>query len=97
VTNHSETEYWKLRGVPGYCLEPMSWDSATALINEGTFESLGKLGRSPEDVAVYWDFRSKVSGGLGNGCREVRNTLRATACVSPAINPEVRSLCSYCS
>ena len=99
-----ESEYDSLRGCPGFCHDPLTWEVAKALVQvfaspppprsrpplsrqarsrcclvkekqrreasdasltrhvcqEGTDMSLGKMGRTPANVAVYWDYRSEV-------------------------------------
>ena len=60
LDTNSAAEFDKLRGLPGHCLDPVDWDSACALVKEGTFESLGVLGRHPRDTVVYRRFRKQV-------------------------------------
>jgi Protein of unknown function (DUF3605) len=38
----------------------MSYESAKALIEEGSIEALGRLGRSPQGLKKYWDYRENV-------------------------------------
>lgn len=42
------------------CPQPLSWEEVAGLIQEGTVESLGKLGRSEEDIQVYRKFMAGV-------------------------------------
>lgn len=59
------------------CPLPLRWEEAAALIDEGTVESLGRLGRSDDAIQVYREFMAKVRrmavglgrphGGLGRG------------------------------
>lgn len=60
IDNKLENEYERLRWTPGFCIETMPWAHLHALIQEGTEQSLGQLGRHPRDIAVYWDFRRQV-------------------------------------
>ncbi|KAK9818142.1 hypothetical protein WJX72_007762 [[Myrmecia] bisecta] len=60
LASGSTDEFEKLRGVPGFCLEPTSWEKASRLAEENTEASLGQLGRHPSDIIVYRRFRSKV-------------------------------------
>lgn len=41
----------------GVCLEPITFDKAKQLIENGTVESLGALGRSPLELKRYWNYR----------------------------------------
>jgi hypothetical protein len=54
-------EFERLRGVPGFQLDPVPWETTRKLVEENTAESLGKLGRSPGGSVVYWKFKGKVS------------------------------------
>lgn len=62
INNNCTEDFCKLQGVPGYCLQKLSWEAACQLAREATFESLGTLGRHPSDIVVYRRFRGKVSG-----------------------------------
>lgn len=53
-------EFERLRGVPGIQVDPVPWDAVTKLVEENSTESLGKLGRSPAGMVVYWKFKEKV-------------------------------------
>lgn len=63
-------EFERLRGVPGFQLDPVPWETTRKLVEENTAESLGKLGRSPGGSVIYWKFKGKVSSFL----QEVRST-----------------------
>ena len=56
-------EFDRLRGVPGFQLDPVPWETVRKLVDENTTESLGKLGRSPAGSVVYWKFKEKVMPG----------------------------------
>lgn len=60
INNNCTEDFCKLQGVPGYCLQKLSWEAACQLAREATFESLGTLGRHPSDIVVYRRFRGKV-------------------------------------
>ena len=53
-------DFERLRPVPGFQLDPVSWETVKALVAEKTAESLGKLGRAPSGSVVYWRFRDEV-------------------------------------
>lgn len=53
----------RLRGVPGYQLEPVPWAKAVVLAREGTEAALGQLGRSPAALVVYHCFKMEVCCG----------------------------------
>jgi hypothetical protein len=61
VTSRSTSEYYRLRGVLGYCLGPLSWEKVLELVNNGTPEALREFGWDPETVAKYWSYRKLVS------------------------------------
>ena len=61
IAENSVNEFWKLDGVPGYCLETLPWQEASKLVQCGTFEALGTLGRDPADIVVYRRFKAKVN------------------------------------
>jgi hypothetical protein len=44
----------------GLCSEPLSWEKTAQLIQEGTVESLGQLGRSESQLSVYRKFMAGV-------------------------------------
>lgn len=45
----------------GVCVDPTSWQEAVQIVNEGTVESLSKLGRSPLGIKYYREFlRDKI-------------------------------------
>ena len=60
LDHNSVLEFDKLRGLPGHCLDPIGWDTACKLVKEGTIESLGVLGRHPNDTVIYRHFRKRV-------------------------------------
>lgn len=53
-------EYEKLRHTPGFCIDAVSWERLMELIQLGTEEALGKLGRTPAGIRAYWNFRAQV-------------------------------------
>mmetsp|Transcript_11925 Transcript_11925/g.35717 ORF Transcript_11925/g.35717 Transcript_11925/m.35717 type:complete len:227 (+) Transcript_11925:405-1085(+) len=53
-------EFERLRWTPGYCLDPQSWDRMRELIEDGSEEALGTLGRTPGALVVYRKFRRKM-------------------------------------
>lgn len=57
-------EFEKLRGVPGFQLRPVPWETVKQLVAENTTESLGKLGRSPAGQVIYWKFKGKVRASM---------------------------------
>ncbi|CAL5224508.1 g7205 [Coccomyxa viridis] len=60
ILGNRTDEFERLRGVPGFQLEPVPWDTVKHLVAENTTESLGKLGRSPAGQVIYWRFKSKA-------------------------------------
>ena len=60
IMGNRTDDFEKLRGVPGFQLEPVPWDTVVQLVAENTTESLGKLGRSPAGQIVYRRYKSKV-------------------------------------
>ena len=64
ILGNRTDEFERLRGVPGFQLEPVPWDSVKQLVAENTTESLGKLGRSPAGQVIYWRFKSRVGSVL---------------------------------
>ena len=65
-----QDQFERLRGLPGHCLEPVDWATACQLVQQGSEESLGKLGRHPRDTVVYRRFRRQVSCSTYRTCRE---------------------------
>ena len=65
ILGNRTDEFERLRGVPGFQLEPVPWDIVKQLVAENTTESLGKLGRSPAGQVIYWRFKSKVGPRAG--------------------------------
>ncbi|EIE19021.1 hypothetical protein COCSUDRAFT_44811 [Coccomyxa subellipsoidea C-169] len=53
-------EFERLRGVPGFQLDPVPWETTRKLVEENTAESLGKLGRSPAGSVIYWKFKGTI-------------------------------------
>ena len=53
-------EYWRLATTPGYCPTPLAWAAAAGLVRDGSEAALGRLGRDPAGVAVYWAFKREV-------------------------------------
>ena len=51
-----EPPFWHSRAR----LSLRDWHVTGAACQEGTDESLGKMGRTPAHVAIYWDYRSEV-------------------------------------
>ena len=80
ILGNRTDEFERLRGVPGFQLEPVPWDTVKHLVAENTTESLGKLGRSPAGQVIYWKFKSKVQscslvikapcGGVSSLCED---------------------------
>ena len=64
ILGNRTDEFERLRGVPGFQLEPVPWDTVKHLVAENTAESLGKLGRSPAGQVIYWRFKTKVRSCL---------------------------------
>jgi len=60
ITGSLASEYWRLAGTPGYCPTPLAWCDAAALVADGSEAALGRLGRDPAGVAVYWGFKRQV-------------------------------------
>ena len=60
ILGNKTEEFERLRGVPGFQLEPVPWDTVKQLVAENTTDSLGKLGRSPAGQVIYWRFKTKV-------------------------------------
>ena len=60
ILGNETSEFERLRGVPGFQLDPVPWESVKRLVAENTTESLGKLGRSPAGQVVYWRFKGQV-------------------------------------
>ena len=57
-------EFERLRGTPGFQLDPVPWEAARGFVDAGTAESLGHLGRHPAAVHSYWRFRDKACADL---------------------------------
>ena len=68
LDSNSTSEFDKLRGLPGHCLDPIDWPTACRLVQEGSFNSLGTLGRHPRDTVVYRGFRKQVMTGADTRC-----------------------------
>ncbi|KAL4450534.1 hypothetical protein ABPG77_000890 [Micractinium sp. CCAP 211/92] len=49
-----------LRGRPGVRLKPISWRELTGIVADGSERALGALGRTPEQIKGYWDYRDRV-------------------------------------
>ena len=64
---NSADEFYKLRDTPGFCLEATSWATACQLVEEGTVNSLGQLGRHPRDIVTYRQFRRQVCSPHSTG------------------------------
>jgi hypothetical protein len=61
VLNNNLTEKFALlRGAPGICLEPKSWEAVKELIEQNTEESLAQLGRHPSGIVLYRTYRKQV-------------------------------------
>ena len=60
ILGNKTEEFERLRGVPGFQLEPVPWDTVKQLVAENTTKSLGKLGRSPAGQVTYWRFKTEV-------------------------------------
>lgn len=41
-------------------LEPISWRELTGIVADGSERALGALGRTPEQIKGYWDYRDRV-------------------------------------
>lgn len=64
ILGNVSDEFERLRGVPGFQLEPVPWKAVKHLVAENTTDSLGKLGRSPAGQVIYWSFKIKVGSCL---------------------------------
>ena len=64
ILGNRTDEFEKLRGVPGFQLRPVPWETVKQLVAENTTESLGKLGRSPAGQVVYWKFKGEVRASI---------------------------------
>jgi hypothetical protein len=69
IAANDETSFWRLRGVPGYQLDPVPWARVVRLVAEGTEAAFGQLGRSPAALVVYHRFkleaRPRAAGPAG--------------------------------
>ena len=63
IAENDGAAFPRLRGVPGYQLEPVPWAKAVVLAKEGTEAALGQLGRSPAALVVYHRFKMEVGCG----------------------------------
>ena len=63
IAENDVAAFSRLRGVPGYQLEPVPWAKAVVLAREGTEAALGQLGRSPAALVVYHRFKLEVLCG----------------------------------
>lgn len=57
---HKHTHTNTHRNQAMVCPVPLSWEEVAGLIDEGTVESLGKMGRSEDDLKVYRKFMDGV-------------------------------------
>jgi hypothetical protein len=48
------------RHEPGVCHEPVSWDVLQDIVQDGSVDALGTLGRTVKDLEIYDDFKDKV-------------------------------------
>lgn len=55
-----EDKFELLRGTPGICLDPQSWENIKQLIYGNSEEDLGSLGRHPSGIVQYRQFRKQV-------------------------------------
>lgn len=60
LNNNLVDKFELLRGVPGICLEPVSWGNIKKLVAGSSLEELSSLGRHPSGIVEYRKFRSKV-------------------------------------
>ncbi len=60
LDNNLVDEFDRLAATPGFVLVPMPFETVQTLAREGTMQSLGQLGRHPQHIRTYRDFRSKV-------------------------------------
>jgi len=60
IAANDEASFWRLRGVPGYQLDPVPWARVVRLVAEGTEAAFGQLGRSPAAVVRYHRFKLSV-------------------------------------
>ena len=78
IAENDVAAFPRLRGVPGYQLEPVPWAKAVVLAREGTEAALGQLGRSPAALVVYHRFKMEVC------CGPARLGLVGVALAAPA-------------
>lgn len=45
---------------PGICREPVSWGMLQDILEDGSVDALGRLGRTVEDLEVYEKFKENV-------------------------------------
>lgn len=67
LVSNATSEFDKLRGVPGISVDPITWETASALVKENTVDSLAKLGRSPAGLVAYWRFKAEVKSSRDMG------------------------------
>ena len=60
VHGKQTAEYGRLRGYPGFCLDPMPWAEAAACVEDGGVAALGRMGRDPAGVATYWAWKKQA-------------------------------------
>ena len=48
------------RQEPGVCHEPVSWDVLQDIVQDGSVDALGTLGRTVKDLEIYDEFKDKV-------------------------------------
>ena len=60
LNNNLFDHFDELRGAPGICLDPLSWDDIVGLVETNTLHSLSVLGRNPQGIVEYRKFRRRV-------------------------------------
>jgi hypothetical protein len=61
LDNNLTEQFSLLRGAPGICLEPVSWETIKEFVEQNTEQSLAKLGRHPSGIVSYRRYRKQVS------------------------------------
>lgn len=84
IDNDVTSEFERLRGVPGYCLDAMSMGKAKELISDGSAECLGQMGRHPSATVVYHKFRRQVYSLYEDSPTNVDQILEMLSCLSIA-------------
>lgn len=65
-------KFEQLRGAPGICVEPASWEDTKALVAGNTYTDLATLGRHPSGIVKYRRFRKQAAPRPSSSMPSVR-------------------------